>query len=212
MAASTHVDLELDRRDFVRRGQALSVMTIIYNSLEGIVAIALGATAGSIALFGFGVDSIIEVSSGFVSLWRLRADANHHRRERIERVAARIAGSLLIALALYIAIDAGIALKTGDRPSQSYFGIGLAVLSLIVMPLLSRAKRRVAKRLSSRALAADATQTDICTYLSAILLGGLAANAVLGWWWADPIAALAMLPFITREGLEGLRGAPPCDC
>jgi divalent metal cation (Fe/Co/Zn/Cd) transporter len=200
-----------DRVALVRRGQTLSFITIGYNALEGVVAVTLGALAGSISLVGFGADSVIEVSSGVASLWRLRADVDPVRRERIEAVTLRIVGVLFLALALYVAGDAIVSLLGRQRPAQSYFGIALAVASLIVMPLLARAKRRVASGLSSRALAADATQTNLCAYLSAILLGGLALNAFLGWWWADPIAALAMTPFIAKEGLDGLRGEHACD-
>lgn len=200
------------RRVLVRRGLVLSLITVSYNALEGIAAVILGVLAGSISLVGFGVDSMIEVSSGVVSLWRLRADVNPTRRERVERVASRIAGCLLISLAVYILVDAVAAIHSRARPEGSYLGILLAMVSLIVMPILARAKRRVAVGLSSRALAADATQTQVCTYLSAILLGGLAANALVGAWWADPVAALAMVPFIFKEGVEGLRGEPPCEC
>ena len=204
---------ENERAALVRRGQKLSLITIGYNALEGLVAVILGALAGSISLIGFGVDSVIEVASGGASLWRLHADVDPERRERVERVALRVVGASFLALATYIAVDAIGALRHRERPDESYFGIALAIGSLIVMPLLARAKRRVAQGLSSRALAADATQTDVCTYLSAILLGGLALNALAGWWWADPVAALAMIPFIVKEGLQGLRGEPPCaDC
>ena len=201
----------VQRAALVRRGKTLSIVTILYNALEGIVAIAAGALAGSISLVGFGVDSIIEVASGGASLWRLHADVDPARRERVERMAYRIIGTSFLALAAYIAYDAVGNLLRRDPADESYLGIALALGSLIVMPLLARAKRRVAGGLGSRALAADATQTDVCTYLSIILLGGLVLNATLGWWWADPIAALAMIPFIAREGIQGLKGEPTCE-
>lgn len=199
------------RRALVRRGQTLSFVTIGYNALEGLAALVAGALAGSISLVGFGVDSLIEMSSGGAAFWRLHADVDPVRRERAERLSHRIIGASFVALAVYVAVDALNALRLRGRPEESYLGITIAALSLIVMPLLARAKRRVAHGLASRALAADATQTDLCMYLSAILLGGLALNAWLGWWWADSIAALCMTPLIAKEGIEGLKGEPPCD-
>jgi divalent metal cation (Fe/Co/Zn/Cd) transporter len=198
------------RASLVRRGQRLSIATILYNALEGIAAVVAGALAGSISLIGFGVDSVIEVASGGAALWRLHADVDPEKRERVETIAHRIIGGSFLALAAYIAYDAVDSLRHRTAAEESYLGIAIAVGSLIVMPLLARAKRRVAGGLGSRALAADATQTDVCTYLSVILLGGLVLNATLGWWWADPVAALAMTPLIAKEGVEGLKGQPPC--
>jgi divalent metal cation (Fe/Co/Zn/Cd) transporter len=202
------------RTSLVRRGQRLSIATIVYNALEGIGAIVAGALAGSISLVGFGVDSIIEVGSGGAALWRLHADVDPERRARVETAAQRMIGASFLALAAYIAYDAVDSLRHHQAAEESYLGIAIAVGSLIVMPLLARAKRRVAGGLGSRALEADATQTDVCTYLSVILLGGLVLNATLGWWWADSVAALAMTPFIAKEGIAGLKGEPPCgdDC
>lgn len=204
----------LERDTIVRRGFWLSLATLIWNSLEGIIAIVAGINAGSVALVGFGVDSGIELGASAVALWRLGADAAPSRRARVERTSHRAIGFLFVALALYIAYDAGSALVHGEAPSSSPLGIGLAAASLIVMPSLARAKRRVGTKLGSRALIAESTQTSLCSYLSAILLGGLLLNAMLGWWWADPVAALMMVPIIAREGIGGLRGAPPCadDC
>lgn len=210
MASGTIVLDSEKRAALVRRGQGLSIATIAYNALEGIVAVIAGALAGSISLVGFGVDSVIEVASGGASLWRLQADVDPKRRERVERIAHRIIGASFLALAAYIVFDALENLLQRRAAEESFFGIAIAVGSLMVMPLLARAKRRVANGLGSRALAADATQTDVCTYLSVILLVGLLLNATVGWWWADPVAALAMTPFITKEGIEGLKGEPPC--
>jgi divalent metal cation (Fe/Co/Zn/Cd) transporter len=198
------------RRRLVRRGRWLSVVTLLYNSLEGLIAVVAGLAAGSVALVGFGVDSAIEVSASAVALWRLAADRDATKRERAERVSYRLIGALFLALALYVAVDATLSLVRRDAPSESRLGIGLAAVSLVVMPWLARAKRRVGAELGSRALTAEATQTSLCMYLSAILLGGLLLNATLGWWWADPVAALAMVPIIAYEGVEGLRGEPPC--
>ncbi|MET0625425.1 MAG: cation transporter [Pyrinomonadaceae bacterium] len=194
----------------MRRGRALEYLTIGWNSLEGLIAIALGLFAGSIALVGFGVDSVIEVSSGTALLWRLHLDSPE-RRERAEQVALKLVGVSFLALAAYVAFDAVKSLVYREVPEASHIGIALAALSLAVMPLLARAKRRVAAEIGSRALRADSRQTDICTYLSAILLGGLILNALLGWWWADPVAALVMVPIIVKEGVEALRGETCCE-
>jgi divalent metal cation (Fe/Co/Zn/Cd) transporter len=199
-----------DRRELVRRGRHLEYLTIGWNSLEALIAVAAGLVAGSVALVGFGVDSVIEVSSGAALLWRLHLDSPE-RRERAEQVALKLVGVSFLALAAYVAFDAVKSLVRREAPEASYTGIALAALSLVVMPLLARAKRRVAAGLSSRALHADSRQTDICAYLSAILLGGLILNALFGWWWADPVAALVMVPIITKEGIEALRGEQCCD-
>ena len=201
-----------DRASLVRRGQSLSRITLGYNTAEGLAAIITGVLAGSIALVGFGIDSVIEVISSAAALWRLRSDADSHERARAERVSHRIIGACFIGLALYITIDAAHGLLTREIPRKTLPGIVVASLSVVIMPVLARAKRRVATGLGSRALAADATQTDLCMYLSAIVLGGLALNAWLGWWWADPVAAMIMVPIIAREGIEGLRGEAACDC
>ncbi len=208
MVANTEMSRALD----VRFGRRLELLTIGWNSAEAVIAVAAGLIAGSIALVGFGFDSVIEVSSGVALLWRLSLDADVHRREWIEAVTLKVVGVSFLALAAYVGIDASVALLRREPPAPSYVGIGLAVLSLIVMPLLARAKRKVAARINSRALHADSRQTDICAYLSAILVGGLLMNAALGWWWADPVAAIAMAPIIAKEGIEALRGETCCDC
>jgi divalent metal cation (Fe/Co/Zn/Cd) transporter len=193
----------------VRRGRLLEYLTIGWNSLEALVSIAAGLLAGSIALVGFGLDSLIEVSSGAALLWRLHMDAPE-RRERAEQIALKLVGVSFLLLAAYVAFDSVKSLVKREAPETSYVGIAIAALSLVVMPLLARAKRRVAAEISSRALHADSRQTDICTYLSAILLAGLALNALFGWWWADPAAALVMIPIIVKEGVEALRGETCC--
>ena len=199
------------RARLIKRGKRLEYFTIAYNSLEGLIAIATGLIAGSIALVGFGFDSAIEVTSGAALLWRLRADADAGRRERAERITLRIVGVCFLVLALYVAVDSIKSLIAYEPPDASLPGIILAAASLFIMPLLSRAKRGVAKAINSRALRADAKQTELCTYLSAILLGGLLLNAIFGWWWADPVAALIMVPIIGKEGVEALRGEKCCD-
>jgi divalent metal cation (Fe/Co/Zn/Cd) transporter len=195
-----------DRGALLRLGRRLELFTILWNSLEGLVSVALGLLAGSIALVGFGIDSFIETSSGIVLLWRLQTRRDAESAERAEATALRLVGASLLALAAYVAYDAAGSLIRREAPEASVPGIVLAAVSLIVMPLLARRKRAVAAALGSQALAADATQTSICMYLSAILLGGLLLNALRGWWWADPVAALAMVPFIAREGREAWRG------
>lgn len=194
----------------VRRGLRLSYATLAYNCLEGIIAIVAGLAAGSIALVGFGADSLIEVTASLTAIWRLRSDSDSGRRELSERISLRIIGILFLSLAAYVAADALRSLITRQAPDASPVGLVLAAASLVVMPLLATAKRRVAVAMGSGALAAESRQTMLCTYLSAILLGGLILNAVLGWWWADPIAALIMVPIIVREGIEAIRGKATC--
>ena len=184
-----------------RAGRRVEYLSIAWTSLEAIVGVTAGILAGSVALIGFGADSIIEVASSCVLLWWL-AESSIDR----DRVAHRLVGGCFFALAAYIAVKASSDLLKGGAPRATYFGIFYAAACVVVMPLLARAKRRVATRLNSHALHADSHQSDICAYLSLILLLGLTLNAVLGWWWADPIAALCMLPIIIREGVAGLRG------
>ena len=207
---ATHVE-QTHRTNLVRRGLNLEYLTIAYNSLEGLIAVVAGFIAGSIALVGFGFDSVIEVTSGAVLLWRLHADIDEEWRERVEAVTLRIVGACFLALALYVGYEAISSLVYRESPERSVPGILLAVVSLVVMPLLARAKREVARNMNSGAMMADAKQTEFCTYLSAILLGGLLINALFGWWWADPVAALVMVPIIAKEGITALRGDTCCD-
>lgn len=205
--------MSVTREEVVHHGIRLEYLTIGWNSLEALIAIAAGLIAGSIALVGFGLDSVIETFSGATLLWRLHTDRNRDQagRERAERTALRLVGWSFIALTIYIAYDSISSLMRRESPEHSIPGIALAAASVIVMPFLARAKRRVAAGLNSGAMHADSRQTDICAYLSAILLGGLLLNAVLGWWWADPVAALIMTPLIAHEGIEALRGKT-CAC
>ncbi len=204
-------DITQNRQDLVRRGQWLEYFTIGYNSLEGLVSIAAGLIAGSVSLVGFGLDSLIEVASGAALLWRLHHDLNPSRREQVERITLRIVGACFVALALYIAYESGSTLIGHEIPERSIPGIIVAAVSVVVMPLLARAKRRVAAGIGSGAMNADSKQADFCAYLSAILLGGLLLNALFGCWWADPVAGLAMTPIIAREGVESLKGKS-CGC
>ena len=199
-----------ERAHLVRRSTRLNYATLAYNTLEGIVALGAGLLAGSVALVGFGIDSLIELTASAMALWRLRADSDLAHREHAERRSLQVIGLCFLALALYVGIDAAVTLAGRRAPEESFVGLVLAAASLVIMPLLARAKRSVALQLRSGALAAEAKQTLICTWLSALLLAGLALNALVGWWWADPVAALAMVPFIAREGIDGLRGRSAC--
>jgi divalent metal cation (Fe/Co/Zn/Cd) transporter len=199
------------RESFIRTGKQLSYFTIAWNSVEGLVGVFAGATAGSISLVGFGIDSFIEVLSGATLLWQMTVDADTHRRERNERVSLKIVGTCFAGLAAYIAYESLSDLTARKAPAPSVPGIVLAAVSLIVMPILSHAKKDVSRQLSSAAMSADARQSDFCFYLSAILLGGLLLNAGLGWWWADPVGALIMVPIIAKEGLDAITGKDCCQ-
>jgi divalent metal cation (Fe/Co/Zn/Cd) transporter len=201
-----------ERRLTVLRGRRLELFTIGWNALEGLVAVIAGVFAGSISLVGFGIDSFVEVTSGSVLLWRMSVDADVQRRERNERRALKIVGACFLALAAYITYESAMDLWAKKAPEHSIPGIVLACVSLVVMPLLSRAKRRVGRALGSAAMHADAKQTEFCTYLSGILLAGLLLNAFFGLWWADPAAALIMVPIIAKEGIEGLQGNACDEC
>jgi divalent metal cation (Fe/Co/Zn/Cd) transporter len=203
-------DTESTRAALVRRGLRLNYLTIAYNSLEAIVSVIAGLLAGSVALVGFGVDSVIEVTASAAAQWRLRADVDPRRREHVERITVHLIGWSFLALAAYVVYDSAMTLWLQERPAPSVAGIVILTLSVVVMPLLARAKRQVARRLSSRALEADAAQTSLCAYLSIIALAGVVMNAAFGWWWADPLAALAMVPIIVKEGVEGIRGRDSC--
>src|SRR5215470_12928249 len=196
----------LTRPELVRRGQRLEYFTIGYNWLEGVISIVAGLIAGSVSLVGFGLDSAIEVASGAALLWRLHHDLDPARREQVERSTLRIVGWCFVVLAAYIAYESGSTLIRQTAPERSIPGIIVAAASVVVMPVLARAKRRVAYGIGSGAMHADSRQTDFCTYLSAILLGGLLLNAAFGWWWADPVAGLVMVPIIAKEGVDGVRG------
>jgi divalent metal cation (Fe/Co/Zn/Cd) transporter len=192
-----------ERHASLHKGLRLEYFTLTWNTLEAIVGLTAGIAAGSVALVGFALDSIVEASSGGILIWRLRAEAHGGRpAEELERRAIRLVAVAFIALAVYVGTRAAFDLFSGARPGESTVGIVLAVVSLIVMPVLAWRKRVVARQLDSRALQADATQTTLCTYLSAILLFGLVTNALFGWWWADPVAGLGIAAFAAKEGRE----------
>jgi divalent metal cation (Fe/Co/Zn/Cd) transporter len=194
----------------IQRGLRLEYITIAYNCLEGIIAVILGLLAGSIALTGFGLDSAIEVVSGLALVWRLRRDGDEASRESAEWWSLRLVGYSLVLLAVYVTAESVVSLYNSEAPRESIPGIVLAAVSVIVMPVLTGKKRRVAFAIQSAALSADAKQTEFCAYLSAILLCGLLLNALFGWWWADPVAALIMVPIMAREGVNALRGRSCC--
>jgi divalent metal cation (Fe/Co/Zn/Cd) transporter len=203
------------RDRLLRRGILLEVATVGWNVVEGIIAVSAGILASSVALIGFGIDSFVETTSGAVVGWRLRAELvgrlDETHAEALEHRAGRIAGALLLGLAGYIVIDAGRRLLGfGSAAQESRLGIVVTAISLFVMPLLGWAKLRIATALRSGALRADAYETITCSWLSLTTLLGLILNAALGWRWADPVAALAIVPLAVREGLEGWRGGDHC--
>jgi divalent metal cation (Fe/Co/Zn/Cd) transporter len=193
-AASKRVSLR-------RRGLLLEYLTIGWNILEAVVAFFAGVAAGSIALIGFGLDSLIEVFAATVVVWELRGMA-----EDRERRALRLIGASFFVSAAYVSVEAIRNLVVGSPAAESDVGIALAAVSLMVMPVLGVMKRRVGRAMDSRTLVADSTETLLCSYLSAILLAGLLLNATVGWWWADPLAAIGIAALATREGLEAWSG------
>src|SRR6516164_3850269 len=200
------MDRSVARSQYIGHGIFLEYITIGWNLVEGAVAVASGAISGSVALVGFGIDSFIETSSGGILLWRLKAENRGADAERVERRALKLVGVGFLLLAAYVAVDSAKCLIRREAPEHSLVGIVVAVLSLIVMPWLARQKRKAAGTLNSSALHADSRQTSLCAYLSAILLGGLLLNTLFGWWWADPVAGLAMVPIVAREGWQALKG------
>ncbi|BCB75789.1 cation transporter [Phytohabitans flavus] len=191
-----------------RRSLHLAYATAGYNLVEGVVAVAAGAAASSTALLGFGLDSFIEVSSALVVIWQFRTRVPEER----ERLALRLIAVSFFALAAWISVDAVRSLLGGGEAEPSPVGIGIAAVSVVVMPVLVWAKRRTGRELGSATVVADSMQTMLCTYLSAIVLVGLLLNATLGWSWADPVAALVIAAVAVREGVEAWRGEQCDDC
>lgn len=202
------------RAGLLRRALLLEILTVGWNIAEGVIAVTAALAAGSVALLGFGIDSFVESFSGGTLLWRLRAerrDMSEAEIERLDRRARKLVAVSLFLLAAWVAFDATRSLWEQERPEASPVGIALTTVSMFVMLWLGRAKRRAAAALGSRALEADAFQTTACWWLSIITLAGIGLNAALGWWWADPVAALAMTPLIAYEGREAWRGEE-CGC
>ena len=200
------------RAALVRRGLRLEYLTVGWNLVEGVVSVAAAVAAGSVALLGFGIDSFVETTSGLILIWRLRAERLAEEPEEIEQLdrrARKLVGLSLFLLAAYITFDAAKTLITWEQPEPTAVGIAITSLSLLAMWWLARAKRRTARDLGSRALEADSFQTTACFWLSLITLAGIALNAALGWWWADPVAALGMTWFLVSEGREAWYGE---DC
>ncbi len=206
MTAHVHELAPAERSRLSRRAQVFAGLSVAYNGVEAVVALAAGAAASSSALIGFGLDSVVEVSSGLVILWQFRGGLGQTR----ERQAQRAIALSFLALGAYVAVDASRALLTGASPDSSVVGIVLAAVSLAVMPFLSRAQRRTGQALHSSAVVSDSAQTMLCSWLSAVLLVGLLLNAVLGWAWADPVAGLVIAGVAAKEGLDAWRGQACC--
>jgi divalent metal cation (Fe/Co/Zn/Cd) transporter len=200
-----------DRSSLVVSGKHLEYFTILWHLAEGVISLAAGLASGSLSLVGFGVDSLIELASGVAVLWRMTVDGEVEHRERNENLALKLIGGSFIALAAYLIFESVVSVVGRKAPEPSVPGMVIAVLSLVVMPLLSRAKRNLAAQLKSPAMKADATQADFCAYLSAILLIGLLVNFRFGWWWADPLAALVMAVIIGNEGIKSSLGETCCE-
>ena len=200
------------RLSLLRHALRLEALTIAWNVIEAVIAVSAGLLAGSVALVSFGLDSVIETVAAAALYRRLNAElggVDQCEIERQERLALRIVGFTFLALAAYIIYEAGSTLWFRNAPEPSAVGIGLATLSLVIMPVLAFAKLRAGRKLNSKALIADSKETFVCAYLSLALLVGLAANMLFGVWWADPVAALLMLPWVVKEGLEAMNGE--CD-
>jgi divalent metal cation (Fe/Co/Zn/Cd) transporter len=191
------------RADVLGRGLRLEYFSLAYNLLEAAVGVAAGVVAGSVALVGFGLDSVVESLSAATLIWRLRSERSGRRTsEDAERRAVRLVAVAFFVLAIYVAVKSGVDLLGRARPDESVVGIALAAVSLVIMPALANAKRRAAREMDSRALQADSTQTSLCTFISGALLVGLVANAAFGWWWADPVAGMVIAFVAVREGRE----------
>ena len=202
------------RRALLAHALRLEYLTVGWNVVEGVVAVAAALASGSVALLGFGIDSFVESASGLVLVWRLRAEgsgSDHERIEALERRALKLVALSLFLLAAFVIVKAALSLWQQDRPEVSAIGMGVTSLSIAVMWWLARAKRTAARALGSRALEVDSFQTTACWWLSIIVLVGIGLNAIFGWWWADPLAAIAMTYFIVREGREAWEGEECAD-
>jgi cation diffusion facilitator family transporter len=203
----------LSRPVLLRRAVRLEVLTLAWNVVEGVVGVGAALAAGSVALLAFGIDSFVECASAIVMLWRLRAEGRATSQQPIEAAevrARKLIAASLFGLGAWVLFDAGRTLWTREHPEPSAVGIALTSVSLAVMLWLARAKRRTAAGLKSRALQADAFQTTACWWLSLSTLAGLGLNALVGWWWADPVSALLIVFFLVKEGREAWKGEDSC--
>src|SRR6266700_2624616 len=202
----------------VRLGVWIELVTIVWMVIEASVALSVGFATRSVSLQGFGLDSIVELIAGGILLWRLLVEQRGGSTERVgaaERRASWVTAISLFALGVYIVGDSAFAFVTRTQPEASWWGVGLAIAAAIIMPLLWQGKLRVAKRIGSAALKADAACSVTCAYMSLTLLAGLLLNRLFGWWWADPLAALALVYFLVQEGREALheaRTGETCSC
>ena len=203
------------RAPLLRRSLRLAYLPVGWNSLEGIVAVAAAVAVGSIALLGFGLDSFVECASGAVIVWRNLAERkarDPEAVEAIERRAQKLVAATLVLLAAYVAYEAASSLWLREPHGVSAIGLALLVVSIVVMQWLARAKRKTAIALGSRSMQADAFQTSTCLWLSVAALAGIGLNALVGWWWADPVAALAMVPLLAREAKDAWEGKCCDEC
>jgi divalent metal cation (Fe/Co/Zn/Cd) transporter len=196
------------RRTLVRRTQLLAWVGLAWHAVEASVALVAGIVAGSIALVGFGADSLVEMVAGVILLWRF--GGTRSESDSAERRAQQLIAGSFVLIAAYVGFEAIRDLAGAHEPEVSWVGIGLSLVTLATMPLLASAKTRVARELHSSAGASEARQTVLCTYMAATLLAGLTANAVLGWWWADPVAALGIAAFALREARNSWLGKQCC--
>jgi divalent metal cation (Fe/Co/Zn/Cd) transporter len=191
----------------------LVLLTITYNIAEAVIAVSTGYSVDSIALVGFGFDSLLEVSAAILMLWRLIEQLRHQNDEAVERAESlvhRFVGATFLLLSAYILYDSITTLFHQVRPESTLIGTALAALSLMLMPFLAWGKMRAAKEIGSSALYSEAKETVACSILSLIVLIGLALNVTLGWWWADPLAAFMMIPWLIKEGIAGIKGQSCC--
>jgi divalent metal cation (Fe/Co/Zn/Cd) transporter len=199
--------LQIATPEAIHRIRRVQVLTIAWMTVEAVVSLFASWKARSLSLLAFGGDSAIELFSAVVVLWRFRAAAHHD----VERRAARVAGALLFALAAYVAVNSALSLRGYSEPKPTLAGIAILVAAFVIMPWLAKEKRRLSAATGSAALRADATQSALCAYLSLIALVGLAVNSIWHVAWADPVAALLIIPLVLREGWQAIRGRP-CDC
>jgi divalent metal cation (Fe/Co/Zn/Cd) transporter len=206
-----HPPVALDRPAAVRRARQLNVFSLAWNALECVIALAAGIVAGSVSLVGFGIDSAIEVSAAVIVTWRLAQEKGDDCTQPSDRLATRAIALSFVALAAYVAVQAIADLVGGSEPDESVVGVALAAVSLATMPVVARAKRNLAPVLGSTAVRADANQTRLCAWMSGVLLVGLGANAALGWWWADPVAALGIAALAAVEAVRTWRAESLAD-